>query len=64
VYQGGSNTGIGGGGPIAAPSMVPVPAGGGDTYNLNLPRGTRADDTIRALDRHARRNGRRPYAFR
>jgi hypothetical protein len=63
----GSNTGIGGGGPIAAPSMVPIPAvaaAGGDTYNLNLPRGTRIDDTVRSLDRHARRNGRRPYAFR
>jgi hypothetical protein len=39
-------------------------AAGGDTYNLNLPRGTRTDDVIRSLDRHARRNGRRAYAFR
>jgi predicted nucleic acid-binding Zn-ribbon protein len=38
-------------------------AGGGDVYNLTLPRGTRPDDMARALTRHARRNG-RPYAFR
>jgi hypothetical protein len=48
--------------PAAAPLPVQVSAGG-DTYNLNVPRGTRPDDMVRALDRHARRNG-RPYAFR
>jgi hypothetical protein len=50
--------------PSMAPAVAAPAAAGGDTYNLNLPRGTRVTDTVRALDRHARRNGRRPYAFR
>jgi hypothetical protein len=48
----------------APPTVQPLAAAGGDVYNLNLPRGTRIGDTVRELDRHARRNGRRPYAFR
>ena len=39
----------------SAPAAVPTSI---TNVTMHLPRGTRPDDAVRALDRHARRNGR------